>query len=63
MNNEIKEISIDEKNFPQLLKEIKNPSKYVGNELEYLKKVLSSETWSATSGNWNQTLGRNANHI
>lgn len=37
-------------------KGIKNPSKYLGNELEYIKKVLSSENWSATGGNWNQTL-------
>jgi perosamine synthetase len=40
------------------MKKIENPSKYLGNELSYLKKVLSSETWSATSGNWNQTLER-----
>jgi len=39
-----------------MLKEIKNPSKYLGNELKYIKKVLSSENWSATGGNWNQTL-------
>lgn len=37
-------------------KGIKNPSKYLGNELKYIKKVLSSENWSATGGNWNQTL-------
>jgi len=30
--------------------------KYVGNELVYLKKVLQSESWSATSGSWNQKL-------
>ena len=35
---------------------IKNLSKYLGNELKYLQKVLESESWSATSGNWNQTL-------
>ncbi len=40
------------------MKKIKNPSKYLGNELKYLKKVLSSENWSATSGNWNQALER-----
>lgn len=33
-----------------------NPSKYLGNELIYLKKVLNSENWSATVGNWNQAL-------
>ena len=35
---------------------MKNPSKYFGNELEYFKKVLNSESWSSTSGNWNQAL-------
>jgi len=35
---------------------MKKRSKYLGNELEYLKKVLSSENWTSTSGNWNQTL-------
>jgi len=34
----------------------KNPTKYLGNELKYLKKVLNSENWSATSGSWNYTL-------
>jgi perosamine synthetase len=38
------------------MNEIKNPSKYLGNELVYLEKVLNSEFWSATTGNWNQTL-------
>lgn len=33
-----------------------NPSKYLGNELKYIKMVLNSENWSATTGNWNQTL-------
>lgn len=32
-----------------------NPSKYLGNELEYLKKVLEGESWSATGGSW--TIG------
>ncbi len=36
-------------------KELKNPSKYLGNELEYLKKVLEGESWSATGGSW--TIG------
>ena len=40
------------------MEKIKNPSKYLGNELKYFKKVLNSENWSATSGNWNQTLER-----
>lgn len=34
---------------------LKNPSKYLGNELEYLKKVLEGESWSATGGSW--TIG------
>lgn len=38
------------------MEEIKNPSKYLGNELAYLEKVLNSESWTATTGNWNQTL-------
>ena len=36
--------------------EIKNPTKYFGHELKYLEKVLNSESWSATGGNWNNTL-------
>jgi perosamine synthetase len=35
---------------------LENPSKYLGNELKYIQKVLQSESWSGTSGNWNQTL-------
>jgi perosamine synthetase len=35
---------------------LKNPSKYLGNELNYLKKVLQSESWSATGGPWNNML-------
>jgi perosamine synthetase len=35
---------------------LSNPIKYLGNESKYLEKVLRSENWSATSGNWNQTL-------
>lgn len=31
-------------------------SKYLGNELEYVKQVLGSEARSATSGNWNHRL-------
>lgn len=35
--------------------EVKNPSKYLGNELKYLQKVLEGESWSATGGSW--TIG------
>jgi len=35
---------------------MKNPSKYLGNELKYLERVLNSESWSATGGSWNHTL-------
>ena len=35
---------------------MKNPGKYLNNELEYVKKVLSSESWSSTSGTWCQLL-------
>lgn len=35
---------------------IKNPSKYLDNELKYLERVLRSENWSATGGTWCQTL-------
>lgn len=34
---------------------VKNPSKYLGNELMYLQKVLEGESWSATGGSW--TIG------
>ena len=37
------------------MEEIKNPSKYLGNELTYLEKVLEGESWSATGGSW--TIG------
>lgn len=33
-----------------------NPSKYLGNELEYLERVLNSESWSSTSGSWTKKL-------
>lgn len=33
-----------------------NPSKYLGNELKYLKKVLAAESWSATGGSWSNHL-------
>jgi perosamine synthetase len=35
---------------------MRNPSKYTGNELKYLGKVLDSENWSATSGGWNNSF-------
>jgi len=37
-------------------KELNNPVKYLGNELEYIKRVLQAESWSATGGSWNQEL-------
>ncbi len=37
-------------------KDLNNPIKYLGNELEYIRKVLQAESWSATGGNWNQEL-------
>ena len=39
-------------------KTLSNPNKYLGNELAYIKKVLSSDSWSGTGGSWNQTLER-----
>jgi perosamine synthetase len=38
---------------------MKKQSKYVGNELLYLEKVLNSENWSSTTGTWCQTLEKN----
>ena len=35
---------------------MKNPNKYLGNELEYIKKVLNSQNWSATEGSWTGKL-------
>ncbi len=35
---------------------MKNPIKYLGNELEYLRRVLEGESWSATGGSWTNTL-------
>lgn len=40
------------------MKKLINPSKYLGNELEYLKRVLEGESWSATGGNWTIELER-----
>jgi perosamine synthetase len=42
--------------------EFKNPTKYLGNELKYLKKVLQAESWSATGGSSNQILEREFAH-
>jgi len=38
------------------IKKMKNPNKYLGNELEYLTKVLNSEKWSSTEGSWTGRL-------
>jgi perosamine synthetase len=35
---------------------INNPSKYLGNEIDYLGKVLEGESWSSTGGGWVWTL-------
>tara|TARA_R110002020_G_scaffold464493_2_gene685239 strand:- start:13109 stop:14317 length:1209 start_codon:yes stop_codon:yes gene_type:complete len=35
---------------------MKNPSKYLNNETQYLDRVLNSESWSSTAGTWCQTL-------
>lgn len=40
------------------MNDLHNPSKYLGNELEYLKKVLEGESWSATGGSWTIGLER-----
>ena len=39
-----------------MVDQTENPSKYLGNELKYIKMVLDSVNWSATTGSWNQTL-------
>lgn len=31
---------------------LKNPNKFTGNEIKYLKKVIRSESWSSLSGSW-----------
>jgi perosamine synthetase len=41
---------------PESDKTLTNPSKYLGNELEYLRKVLEAESWSNTFGSWTQAL-------
>jgi perosamine synthetase len=35
---------------------VKNPNKYLDNELKYVAKVLESQAWSSTGGTWVQTL-------
>ena len=35
-----------------------NPSKFLGNESNYIEKVLNSDSWSSTSGSWCQNLER-----
>ena len=35
---------------------LKNPSKYLDRELEYVQKVLNTEKWSSTAGTWCQEL-------
>ncbi|MGO9482313.1 MAG: DegT/DnrJ/EryC1/StrS family aminotransferase, partial [Candidatus Kryptoniota bacterium] len=40
------------------MEELSNPSKYLGNELNYLKKVLEGESWSSTGGSWTIALER-----
>ena len=35
---------------------MKEKSKYIGNEVEYLKRVLASKEWSATAGSANKQL-------
>ena len=35
---------------------LQNPLKHLGNELEYVKRVLEAKSWSATGGSWNQAL-------
>lgn len=36
--------------------EEQNPTKYLGNELDYLQRVLNAESWSSTGGSWTQEL-------
>lgn len=40
------------------MSEISNPSKYLGNELKYVGKVLEGESWSSTGGSWTIALER-----
>ena len=35
---------------------MKNTNKYLGNELEYISRVLNSEKWSSTEGSWTGRL-------
>lgn len=38
------------------MSKLENPKKFIGNELNYLKKVLNAESWSSNSGSWTGTL-------
>jgi len=40
------------------LSNLENPSKYCDNALNYIERVLNAESWSATSGRWNNVLER-----
>ena len=42
---------------------LKNPNKFTGNEIKYLKKVIKSESWSSLSGSWVGKLESSFNHI
>ena len=37
---------------------MKNTNKYLGNELQYISRVLNSEKWSSTEGSWTGKLER-----
>ena len=37
---------------------MKNPIKYLGNELKYLEQVLNTDKWSSTEGSWTGRLER-----
>tara|TARA_R110000824_G_scaffold5699_2_gene26325 strand:+ start:105 stop:1310 length:1206 start_codon:yes stop_codon:yes gene_type:complete len=37
---------------------VKNPIKYLGNELKYLEEVLNTDKWSSTEGSWTGRLER-----
>ena len=39
-----------------MIRSASNPSKFLGNEEKYLKKVLASESWSSTGGSWSNKL-------
>ena len=35
---------------------MQNPNKFLGNELQYIKKVLNAESWASTGGSWTGKL-------